>query len=166
MHKDVIYPRLSLSSWWAQHRSKKKMHCCLICWMFLLFSWKVRKSVFSTYSADWRAPLRDLHGMQAAHSKKKRTCGYGRLMAPYPSVANMSWGVSRYDRRRVYWYFRPLGMFYDSFALISQICIHSDALELCGLRDSKLLSNLHITKVEVLRAELESHQEDSIDQDA
>ena len=24
MHKDVIHPRLSPSSWWAQHRSKKK----------------------------------------------------------------------------------------------------------------------------------------------
>ena len=25
MHKDVIHPRLSLSSWWAQHWSKKKI---------------------------------------------------------------------------------------------------------------------------------------------
>ena len=57
--------------------------------------------------------------------------------------------------------FRPLGMqhFYDSFALISQICIRSDALELFGLRDDELLPDLHITKVGVLRAELGAHQE-------
>ena len=64
--------------------------------------------------------------------------------------------------------FRPLGMqhFYDSFALASQICIRSDALELFGLRDDELLPDLHITKAGVLRAELGSHQEHLVDQDA
>ena len=64
--------------------------------------------------------------------------------------------------------FRPLGMqhFYDSFALASQICIRSDALELFGLRDDELLPDLHITKAGVLRAELGAHQEHLVDQDA
>ena len=64
--------------------------------------------------------------------------------------------------------FRPLGMqhFYDSFALVSQICIRSDALELFGLRDDELLPDLRITKAGVLRAELGAHQEHLVDQDA
>ena len=55
--------------------------------------------------------------------------------------------------------FRPLGMqhFYDSFALVSQIGIRSDALELFGLREDELLSDLRITKAGVLRAELRAH---------
>ena len=64
--------------------------------------------------------------------------------------------------------FRPLGMqhFYDSFALVSQICIRSDALELFGLRDDELLPDLHITRAGVLRAELGAHQEHLVDQNA
>ena len=56
--------------------------------------------------------------------------------------------------------------FYDSFALVSQICIRSDALELFGLRDDELLPDLRITKAGVLRAELGAHQEHLVDQDA
>ena len=64
--------------------------------------------------------------------------------------------------------FRPLGMqhFYDSFALVSQICIRRDALELFGLHDDELLPDLHITRAGVLRAELGAHQEHVVDQDA
>ena len=64
--------------------------------------------------------------------------------------------------------FRPLGMqhFYDSFALVSQICIRRDALELFGLYDDELLPDLHITRAGVLRAELGAHQEHLVDQDA
>jgi len=38
-------------------------------------------------------------------------------------------------------FFRPLGMqhFYDSFALVSQICVRRDALALFGLNDDELL---------------------------
>ena len=38
-------------------------------------------------------------------------------------------------------FFRPLGMqhFYDSFALVSQICVRRDALALFGLREDELL---------------------------
>ena len=63
--------------------------------------------------------------------------------------------------------FRPLGMqhFYDSFALVSQICIRRDALELFGLYDDELLPDLHITRPGVLRAELGAHQEHLVDQD-
>ena len=56
--------------------------------------------------------------------------------------------------------------FYDSFALVSQIGIRSDALELFGLHEDELLPDLHITKAGVLRAELGAHQEHLVDQDA
>ena len=58
-------------------------------------------------------------------------------------------------------FFRPLGMqhFYDSFALVSQICIRRDALVLFGLNDDELLPDLHITGAGVLRAGLGAHQE-------
>ena len=51
-------------------------------------------------------------------------------------------------------FFRPLGMqhFYDSFALVSQICVRRDALVLFGLNDDELLPDLHITRAGVLRA--------------
>ena len=64
--------------------------------------------------------------------------------------------------------FRPLGMqhFCDSFALVFQIGICSDALELFGLYDDELLPDLHITRAGVLRAELGAHQEHLVDQDA
>ena len=44
--------------------------------------------------------------------------------------------------------FHPLGMqhFYDSFALVSQICIRSDVLVLFDLRDDELLPDLHMTR--------------------
>ena len=65
-------------------------------------------------------------------------------------------------------FFRPLGMqhFYDSFALVSQICVRRDALELFGLNDDELLPDLHITRAGVLRAEIGAHQEHVVDQDA
>ena len=56
--------------------------------------------------------------------------------------------------------------FYDSFALVSQICVRRDALELFGLNDDELLPDLHITRAGVLRAELGAHQEHVVDQDA
>ena len=45
-------------------------------------------------------------------------------------------------------FFRPLGMqhFYDSFALVSQICVRREALSLFGLREDELLPDLHITR--------------------
>ena len=57
--------------------------------------------------------------------------------------------------------FRPLGMqhFYDSFALVFQISIRSDALVLFDLRDDELLPDLHITRAGVLRAGLGEHHE-------
>ena len=50
-------------------------------------------------------------------------------------------------------FFRPLGMqhFYDSFALVSQICVRRDALTLFGLNDDELLPDLRITGAGVLR---------------
>ena len=65
-------------------------------------------------------------------------------------------------------FFRPLGMqhFYDSFALVSQICVRSDALALFGLNDDELLPDLHITGAGVLRAGLGAHQEHLVNQDA
>ena len=58
-------------------------------------------------------------------------------------------------------YFRPLGMhhFYDSFALVSQICVRQEALTLFGLGDDELLPDLHITAAGVLRIGLGAHQE-------
>ena len=65
-------------------------------------------------------------------------------------------------------FFRPLGMqhFYDSFALVSQICVRRDALVLFGLNDDELLPDLRITRAGVLRAEIGAHQEHVVDQDA
>ena len=65
-------------------------------------------------------------------------------------------------------FFRPLGMqhFYDSFALVSQICVRRDALALFGLCDDGLLPDLHITGAGVLRAGLGAHQEHLVNQDA
>ena len=56
--------------------------------------------------------------------------------------------------------------FYDSFALVSQICVRRDALELFGLNDDELLPDLHITRAGVLRAEIGAHQEHVVDQGA
>eukprot|EP00434_Breviolum_minutum_P004437 symbB.v1.2.003910.t1/scaffold210.1/size302740/1 len=58
-------------------------------------------------------------------------------------------------------FFRPLGMqhFYDSFALVSQICVRREALSLFGLREDELLPDLHITREGVLRIGLGAHQE-------
>ena len=77
-----------------------------------------------------------------------------------PRVTHSSWMQSLL--------FRLLGMqhFNDSFALVSQICIRRDALELFGLYDDELLPDLHITRAGVLRAELGAHQEHLVDQDA
>ena len=64
--------------------------------------------------------------------------------------------------------FRPLGMqhFYDSFALVSQISIRSDALVLFDLRDDELLPDLHITRAGVLRTGLGEHHEHYVDHNA
>ena len=64
--------------------------------------------------------------------------------------------------------FCALGMqhFYDLFALVSQIGLRGDALDLFGLREDELLPDLHITKDGVLRAELGAHQEHLVDQNA
>ena len=58
-------------------------------------------------------------------------------------------------------FFRPLGMqhFYDSFALVFQICVRREALNLFGLREDELLPDLHITRDGVLRIGLGAHQE-------
>ena len=58
-------------------------------------------------------------------------------------------------------FFRPLGMqhFYDSFALVSQISVRKEALNLFGLREDELLPDLHITRDGVLRIGLGAHQE-------
>ena len=58
-------------------------------------------------------------------------------------------------------FFRPLGMhhFYDSFALVSQISVRREALNLFGLREDELLPDLHITRDGVLRIGLGAHQE-------
>ena len=65
-------------------------------------------------------------------------------------------------------FFRPLGMqhFYDSFALVFQICVRRDALVLFGLNDDELLPDLRITRAGVLRAGIGAHQEHVVDQDA
>ena len=65
-------------------------------------------------------------------------------------------------------FFRPLGMqhFYDSLALVSQICVRRDALVLFGLNDDELLPDLHITGAGVLRAGLGAHQGHLVNQDA
>ena len=61
-------------------------------------------------------------------------------------------------------FFRPLGMqhFYDSFALVSQICVRKEALALFGLREDELLPDLHITRDGVLRIGLGAHQEPKV----
>ena len=56
--------------------------------------------------------------------------------------------------------------FYDSFALVSQICVRSDALVLFGLNDDELLPDLHITGAGVLRAGIGAHLEHAVNQDA
>ena len=65
-------------------------------------------------------------------------------------------------------FFRPLGMehFYDSFALVSQICVRREALSLFGLREDELLPDLHITREGVLRIGLGAHQEHRVDHEA
>ena len=72
---------------------------------------------------------------------------------------------------RLFWIkitFRPLGMqhFYDSFALMSQICVRRKALALFGLREDELLPDLHITKDGVLRIGLSAHQEHQVNHKA
>ena len=52
--------------------------------------------------------------------------------------------------------------FYDSFALISQICVRRDALTL----DDELSPDLHITGGGVLRIGLGAHQEHRVNHDA
>ena len=56
--------------------------------------------------------------------------------------------------------------FYDSFALVSQICVRRDALVLFGLNDDELLPDLRITGAGVLRAGLGAHQEHLVNQEA
>jgi len=56
--------------------------------------------------------------------------------------------------------------FYDSFALVSQICVRRDALTLFGLNEDELLPDLHITGAGVLRTGLGAHQERLVNQDA
>ena len=65
-------------------------------------------------------------------------------------------------------FFRPLGLqhFYDPFALVSQICVRTDALTLFGLNDDELLPDLHITGAGVMRTGLGAHQEHLVIQDA
>ena len=65
-------------------------------------------------------------------------------------------------------FFRPLGMqhFYDSFALVSQICVRREALTLFGLREDELLPDLHITGAGVLRIGLGAHQEHRVNHEA
>ena len=65
-------------------------------------------------------------------------------------------------------FFRPLGMqhFYDSLALVSQICVRREALSLFGLREDELLPDLHITREGVLRIGLGAHQEHRVNHEA
>jgi len=56
--------------------------------------------------------------------------------------------------------------FYDSFALVSQICVRRDALTLFGLNDDELLPDLHITGAGVLRTGLGARQEHRFNHDA
>ena len=65
-------------------------------------------------------------------------------------------------------FFRPLGMqhFYDSFALVSQICVRREALTLFGLREDELLPDLHITGAGVLRIGLGAHEEHRVNHEA
>ena len=65
-------------------------------------------------------------------------------------------------------FFRPLGIqhFYDSFALVSQICVRREALALFGLREDELLPDLHITRDGVLRIGLGAHQEHRVNHEA
>ena len=71
---------------------------------------------------------------------------------------------------RLFWIkiFRPLGMqhFYDSFALVSQICVRREALALFGSREDELLPDLHITGAGVLRIGLGAHQEHRVNHEA
>ena len=65
-------------------------------------------------------------------------------------------------------FFRRLAMqhFYDSFALVSQICVRREALALFGLREDELLPDLHITRDGVLRIGLGAHQEHRVNYEA
>eukprot|EP00434_Breviolum_minutum_P045969 symbB.v1.2.041340.t1/scaffold8076.1/size7842/1 len=65
-------------------------------------------------------------------------------------------------------FFRPLGTqhFYDSFALVSQICVRREALALFGLKEDELLPDLHITGAGVLRIGLGAHQEHRVNHEA
>ena len=56
--------------------------------------------------------------------------------------------------------------FYDSFALVSQICVRSEALTSFGLREDELLPDLHITGAGVLRIGLGAHQEHRVHHEA
>ena len=56
--------------------------------------------------------------------------------------------------------------FYDSFALVSQICVRREALSLFGLREDELLPDLHITREGVLRIGLGAHQEHRVNHEA
>ena len=53
-------------------------------------------------------------------------------------------------------------IFYDSFALESQISVRREALRLFGLREDELLPDLHITRDGVLRIRLGAHQEHQV----
>ena len=65
-------------------------------------------------------------------------------------------------------FFRPLHMqhFYDSFALVSRICVRREALALFGLSEDELLPDLHITGAGVLRIGLGAHQEHRVNHEA
>ena len=56
--------------------------------------------------------------------------------------------------------------FYDSFALVSQICVRREALNLFGLREDEPLPDLHITRDGVLRIGLGAHQEHRVNHEA
>ena len=56
--------------------------------------------------------------------------------------------------------------FYDSFALVSQICVRREALALFGSREDELLPDLHITGAGVLRIGLGAHQEHRVNHEA
>ena len=55
---------------------------------------------------------------------------------------------------------------FDSFALVSQICVRREALASFGLREDELLPDLHITGAGVLRIGLGAHQEHRVNHEA
>jgi len=77
-----------------------------------------------------------------------------------------SWILLRLTR--LFWTDRSFAQqhFYDSFALVSQICARRDALVLFGLNDDELLPDLHITRAGTLRAGMGAHLEHVVNQDA